>query len=737
MKHKNTLMTEAKLSSIWDRHEDISSSLKEKKSKTSIWDNHEDIRKNIPIERSLGKKALRTAGRAGRMLATGVASLADIPNLAAIGLHSAGLKETPEFYPSQGRAAQEAIDYVTGGRLKPEDTGEEWADFIGEGIAPLALSPLTGGASLTGTLAKSTAKGLAQKGSTGLAHKAAEKVSKLGSKPYELTGSNIAGNVGSSVGLKTYMDSNEKPGIYGSLAAGALGGLGGSGGYNFAKNPANAVAGAFGRATGHNPAEAQRLRDANLSLSAGNTSKWDQAKWLEMQMAKFLPTMGPIKKFHKKQQKQIAENMGIRDASDMKAVVEDIPKGLAEEGASGYHENKSAEFKAHAKKFKPREQAAIDNRETIDMKNLMDDLRAERNTFSPAIAEDIFDKTQKGLLLKQLDRASKSTIDQGVVNSLKNKGHSDYDATRLAVTEPTNMLYKDVDAVRAKAQSEADRLFAEVGAKTKESGEAQQLHGKLASKRHEFIETHGTPEEIFHSKAARSLWAKYQHAKHGMAKWVAKVTSSPDEASAFKKVNSNNPKYIELVSEGLPKHKHPELAEALMADMGNRGGTYNINAAHTKFMRRDKPWREKYMSLLPSEKARQHAKSTMDWITDHKELMEKLGNPSGTSHNIQQGALIGTYAGAAGSALMGHPGTLLATILLHGGAHMGARMWTNQNFMNRVSDVIKAKNAAGRTTALQRLSRVSQRVGRQYSKKIEEKEEGNPLRVTINGPVKR
>ena len=71
--------------------------------------------------RGLGKSALRQAGRLGRSAATGIAGLADIPNLAALGLHSAGLKESPTFYEPIAGRVEKGIDTLTGGRLKPEN----------------------------------------------------------------------------------------------------------------------------------------------------------------------------------------------------------------------------------------------------------------------------------------------------------------------------------------------------------------------------------------------------------------------------------------------------------------------------------------------------------------------------------------------------------------------------------------------------------------------------------------
>src|SRR5262249_13601317 len=157
----------------------------------------------------------RQVGRTGRLAATGLSSLADIPNLGALAAHAAGLKETPTFYePISGRV-QNYIDELTKGKLKPRNKAEEWMDTIGEALAPLALSPVTGGASLTALGAKQLAKA----GAKGATKKASEKLASMGANTYKFSPSNVLGTAGSASALKTYMDYAEDPNVAGSLAA--------------------------------------------------------------------------------------------------------------------------------------------------------------------------------------------------------------------------------------------------------------------------------------------------------------------------------------------------------------------------------------------------------------------------------------------------------------------------------------------------------------------------------------
>lgn len=105
---------------------------------------------------NLGPDLLRTAGRAGRNVAAGIGSLADIALLAPKTLASAaeyGLEKTgfegsaPERFaqkirstPTMRESVQGIIDNATGGTLKPVGNMEKVADFASEMVAPLGMS---------------------------------------------------------------------------------------------------------------------------------------------------------------------------------------------------------------------------------------------------------------------------------------------------------------------------------------------------------------------------------------------------------------------------------------------------------------------------------------------------------------------------------------------------------------------------------------------------------------------
>ena len=222
--------------------------------------------KEVKKTRSFGEAALRQAGRLGRAAATGIAGLADIPNLAAMGLNAAGLKESPTFYDPIGSSVQEGIDTLTGGSLKPENKAEEYMDIISEGLAPMALAPLTGGASLTAT----AAKGLAKTGA-----KIPTKLAQVGANAYKPTAANIAQSAGASSALKAYLDEGGDPNLLGPILASMAGGAAGRGALATArnvpklKNPLNASAELVGKATKFSPEKYAQNVDIGLPVTLG------------------------------------------------------------------------------------------------------------------------------------------------------------------------------------------------------------------------------------------------------------------------------------------------------------------------------------------------------------------------------------------------------------------------------------------------------------------------------------
>jgi hypothetical protein len=666
-------------------------------------------------------EGLRQIKRTGRAIATGLGEMADIPNYAALGLNAAGLKEKPEFYPSVGERTQGAIDELTGGTLKPRNKAEEYADTITRGLAPFALAPFTGGTSLTGL----GAKGIAKTAGEGLLKKGAQKVASLGTNPYKVTGTNVAGSAGTSAAMKAYLDENPDANMLGALGMGLLGGMGARGVYNL-RNPLNAAAEGVGRVTGFSPQKYAENLELGLPITAADVSNSNLPKYLEMVSAKMPGSMGVLEKFYKKKEAAIAKNLGVKHPEDLEQTVRDIPKYLAKKGGKGYHERASKIFKKREEVFKPRENEAIANKELVDVSDIIDKLESERDLYLTNSSKRRFDKTPEGILLKELKESIPHEESSNIINSLKKEGYSDDLIDKILESQNLSPQKKgmglfELNKLREKALKESEALQKPFGGGTTASKEADIRSQLLASKRHQFIEEMGSPTEIHNAKQARRFWAQYKDERNGTSKYVQKLTGADNDAAAFDRLLSDNPKYLRIARQGLSKEDRIKLAQASIAHLGERQGRFNINTAHTNYSNREEPVKRELLKTLPNEAARKNFEGTMKFIGEHKKVMEKLANTSNTAHSKHIIDLVKRYGVATASAATGVAVLPLAQLLVAGGSlYGGAKLWTNQNFLRRMNDVIKAKNEVARGRKADLLVKTMNQVARQ-SKEINNK----------------
>lgn len=664
--------------------------------------------------RSFGKAALRQVGRLGRAGVTGIAGIADIPNLAAMGLHAAGLKEKPTFYEPVANRVQSAVtphlESIIGENLAPENKAEEYADIITEGLAPLALSPLTGGASLTGV----AAKGLAKRGSS-----VAQKIAKVGSNPYALTGSNVAGNIGSSTAIKAYLDQGGDPNLLGPLLAGMVGGSGARAALKL-KNPLNAAAEGVGRVTGFSPEKYAKNVELGLPVTPATVSNSSLPGYVEMAAAKMPGSMGPLEDFYKNRESSIARNLGVLTPEDLEQTVRHIPKDLSKEGAAGYHERAQKIYKNREKKFKPREEQAIKNKEMVDVSDIITNLEDKRLLSLTPAAQKRFDKSKEGILLKELRESIPKSPDTTIIDALRKQGYPNDVIEKILKAEKGNahshqqgLGLHDLNELREKALHESLALQTPMGGGTPESRKAAMRSQILAEKRHQFMEEIGSPVEIHNARQARKFWAKYKSENNGMSHYVEKLTGSKDDAEAFQKLISSNPKYLNVARQGLSKADRPKLAQAIISDLGNRQGTFNINTAYTGFSRLEEPVKKEFLKTLPNRAAAKNFEQTMKFIGENKKMIEKFSNTSNTAHTKHLIELSRKY-GLAGLAALSGMGVIPLTGLLatYGGLTVGSQIWTNQNFLKRMNDTIKASNHKSQANKLDLLFKTINQAGR-------------------------
>lgn len=642
-------------------------------------------------ERSFGEEAVRQVGRTGRGLATGIASIGDIPNIAAMGLHAAGLKETPTFYKPLAQSTQETIDELTSDYLRPESETEEMADALVEGVAPLALAPFTGGASLTSLAAREGAKQLGK----GAARKAAERLASAGSKTYAPTAGNIAAHGGSSLAVHEYLKDENNPELLEVLAAGLAGGAGAS---TLTKIPKlrhpvkslkNKIADVYGERLGIDPEMLARNEALGLPVTASQVSAKPSTLAREEILRHHPASRNKFIESDVSREREIARNLGVSDPENLKQTIKNIDKSVAKEGAEGYTGRVGKIFEHYEKKFANRENQAIANRELVDVSDIHDELsQAARGLKKTKELKD-FENTTLGHFKKQIEEYAESSLTAKDISNLRKQGFSD-DIIAQFETPNKTVGYAGLEALRKEAKNVRDSFKRG----TEQYKDASRIYDMLSRKRHEFMEMTGNAQEKHAAKRARKVYAQYagNNEKLGQKnykKYVLDITGSPNEANAFEKLVSEDPKYLHVTRVGLPKNEQRRLGESLMEHLGKQQGRFNINKAHTRFDNLEPSIQAEFLQTLPKND-RKNFLDTMDLISENKQGIEKIANTSRSAHTlITHQAKDDIFKAASKGDVKG----VLTQLMKNGLYRLDGYVYTDQTFLKRMADMAKARNA--------------------------------------------
>lgn len=646
--------------------EELESMIAEKESKNNPYDNYskEELRSMISKreglgERSLGMSAARQAARVGRSAATGIAGLADIPNLAALGLHAAGLKERPTFYKPLGERTQEWIDEKTHGQLKPENKFEEYMDVGGESVAPLLLAPFTGGTSLAATGARNVAKATGNK----IASKVASKLGKT--NPYAFTGANASGSLGASAGSKYYIDNTDKPGVIGSLVAGSIGGSGGRRLYNSPKtllSPGDSVSRFVAKTSKFNPEKYKNLKDLGIESSLSDVSDGRMSRRIENILSHAPGGSDVMEKFYDAKNNSLAHNVGLRSSEHAKHLSANPNHYLAKKGAEGFKEDISRKYAEKEKIFAPFEEAQRVGEIPVDVTDINEKLGRASRGLSRNAKNTYFNKTPEGEMQKSLTRLNRK--DAALDPKMSNEVH---------------INYADLDLLRNNATKAKEA--AKSG--TQESRQYSDIAHSLSGKRHQHIEKHGTPEQIQASKEARNLYWNYASKKgENLKEKVYSLIDADSDKSAFNKVTQNE-KYTKVVYDGLPKADKKEFTQTLLSSLGRSGDSFNINTLHSKWNKLTKPVREEVLSNMGKQNRKRFEK-TLDFIGKNKEDIAKTANTSHTAHATKNIEMLSKVGSGVASLATLNPIPLAAVFSGIGATNLGAKAMTNKRLLERM-----------------------------------------------------
>lgn len=655
------------------------------------------------VDRPWSEALVRQGARGLTDLSIGLGEVADFPNVVAMGLHAAGRKKTPEFYPSIGQKLEKKYTERTKGYLRPENKAEEYASTATRAVAPFLLAPFTGGASLTGALAKTIAKG-SEKG-------VAAKFAKWGSNTYKPTAGNIGGALGASTATKAYIDNkianNENPDFWPMIAASVLGGTGGRAAANY-KQVAAKTAGVL---TKFSPEEYANQQKMGYPSSLASTAKGMGPSRFENFLSKLPFHENSFEKFYQKQREALAKNLGFRDPEDLKHIALNPAEDLAIEGAQGYVDRANQHFKNRERNFAGREWSAINNKELVDVSDIVYRLTKKRNRSPSNDARLDFDKTADGVLRQKLINYSYLDADEVAKGAKKGakEGPKGAKEPKEAKTkgkkeakEETKVSYSDLDDLRAEALEESLRLRTPLGAGTDASKAASARSGMLGNKRHEFINKTGTPFEAHNSREAKKFYSRFRRPKKGGYAIAEDITGAADDSTAFGKLLTKEGA-INVVRQGLPKEQLPRFFESIMSRLGKRGDTISINATQQGYTDLKPAIRKDLLKTIKDKNQRKNFEKTMDFIGENKRKLNQIINTSHTTdkaefiHHVKKYAKLGAgLVAGSGAAYL----SLIPTLAGLATTKTVSKLWNNQTFLKHVNETMTKSTPEMRNNAI-------------------------------------
>lgn len=669
-----------------------------------------------------------------RAASTGVAGLADIIPHAAEGVrymsqheaNSMAPKHFPEpepfgsssWLPHIAHNVGQKIDKLTGGYSIPRTPGERAYNAVAEAILPL---PPIGKA---GQLLANASK----------APRIAKTLKNIGAP----TATNLGANAGSALAAHEYLEGRQDPSTLAALGAGTAGALGGA----FALPAALRGMGSVGK-TVLNPRQGLENAKDTFARKVGEVSKWNPPKFERQKRANLTPTLGlssdnptvfkqeialahdPVtegrmKRVFEGNQQQMAKNLGVINHKDLYEATKNPRYELAREGAKNLKAAKSAEYERLNASFKPRDTLAREGRDLIDIQDVMDSLKKEGVGLETPTAQKLFEERPSGEYLKKLQKMAKEeqlkrsphgrdaeeliqslqdlNINPQTIRNTVAKEHPNY---KFQDDHATHVAYPELDEIRKKALNEVEGINPKQNAN--EYREAKGVLHKLADKRHKFIESIGTPEEVAASRGAKKMWAEWMDKLEGGGKLVWDIVEAPNQYDAFKYIlDQSEPRYLDIVVNGTSRSNKPKLLDTIVTHMGkqNATGTFNLNNFGTQWESIKVPAiKNKIINLRP-EKQREPFRNTVRFISQNKSELADIANTSKTSHWNKWLEFPKKYATAlAATGLMGAAGVpgswspLALSLLWDVTKYGGAKLMTDRIFLERINRVITSPKA--------------------------------------------
>jgi hypothetical protein len=656
--------------------------------------------KPIKSEESNLQKAARYTAQGARTLGANIAGfipdtagfLMDVATYPAAKLDEM-LHDVPEkmqrksfdkYNPHATEFIKSKIDELSGGYTKPQTEAEEIADKALD-----FASVLVPGAGL--------AKGV---------KKVAPNLKKLGAfleTSFAPTAENIGASLGAGAASKAYEQENSDDAV-GSLLATLGGGI--AGGLstklpqalksNVVRHPITStkdkIADVYAQKLGIDPEKLARNEALGLPVTASQVSAKPSTLAREEILRHHPASRNKFIESDVSREREIARNLGVSDPENLKQTIKNIDKSVAKEGAEGYKGRIGKIFEHYQEKFANRENQAIANRELVDVSDIHNELSQAAKGLKKTKELKDFENTTLGHFKKQIEEYADTAEVASIIKQLKKDGYPENVINQVIGQIPNEKKvgYAGLEALRKEAKNVKDSFKRG----TEQYKDASRIYDMLSRKRHEFMETTGNAQEKHAAKRARKVYAQYagDNEKLGQKnykKYVLDITGSPNEANAFEKLISKDPKYLHVTRVGLPKNEQRRLGESLMEHLGKQQGRFNINKAHTRFDNLEPSIQAEFLQTLPKND-RKNFLDTMDLISENKQAIENIVNTSRSAHTlITHQAKDDIFKAASKGDVKG----VLTQLMKNGLYRLDGYVYTDQTFLKRMADMAKARNA--------------------------------------------
>lgn len=541
------------------------------------------------------------------------------------------------------------------------------------------------------------------------------------------TAANIGSVAGGTALAHNYAHNiaEDDPSMLGLLGAGitgsVLGGYGGAGAARTARgtakaltrNPKDTLAEWVGSSHKFDPALYEKGKALGLPASMGMATESTTPLGAELLLHKYPATADVMEDILHRREQALAKNLGVTE-SDLTKAIESPKHYLAKQGAAKYKETKSKAYEQAIEPYKPLEDQLLQDRLLVNVDDVLNNIKSQygKGVLTPSEVKG-FKKSFPGHvheeLLTSLKENAGSNHLKGIQKELEglnlNKAQIDT-IIKEQYPELASVQHQEGVSLRRLRDLRDDALNKVNNTKpgSPEHAEATAMHKLLRDKVTESIEPHATPEQMANRTKANREYAEYASKKQSnMKKYVEELVNVDGEKQAFDRLTTH-PKYLEAASRYLDPNAKRDLAEAIMVTEGKNRSTnrFNIAQAQTAYSGWDPAVQRKFLSLLPTAKAKDDFLDTIKYIADNKTKLSKIANTSNTAHTttvIQRYKDMFKALSLTGLATIGFGGSKAAVSALGSLAgadvlaRIGASAYTDPIFLDRINRVIKAKNA--------------------------------------------